>query len=97
MHLHGQTAAEIVNNVMKKLVGLAVDGAKVLDIFVEGDKLVEAGPGAVYNKSVKGVKVGKGASSSLVLFLSRALAHGLTASILTSPRDLYVGRGLTDL
>ena len=46
---------------MKKLVGLAVEGAKVLDLCVEGDKLLEQGTGAVYNKSVKGVKVVKGA------------------------------------
>ena len=51
-----------MNNVMKKLVGLAVEGAKVLDLCVEGDKLLEQGTGAVYNKSVKGVKVSKGAS-----------------------------------
>ena len=69
-HDHGrttdeQTAAEIVNNVMKKLVSLCVEGAKVYDLCVEGDKLLEAGTGAVYNKSVKGVKVSKGASSSV--------------------------------
>lgn len=45
---------------MKKLVGLCVDGAKILDLCVEGDKLLEEGTGAVYNKSVKGVKVQKG-------------------------------------
>lgn len=48
---------------MKKLVGLAVEGAKVLDLCVEGDKLLETGTGAVYNKAVKGVKVSKGTSS----------------------------------
>ena len=48
---------------MKKLVELAVEGAKILDICLEGDKLIEQGTGAVYNKSVKGVKVPKGASS----------------------------------
>jgi hypothetical protein len=37
-----------------------VEGAKVLDICVEGDKLIEQGTGAVYNKAVKGVKVQKG-------------------------------------
>ena len=56
-----QTAADIVNNVLKKLVSLAVEGAKVLDLCVEGDKLLEAGTGAVYNKAVKGVTVSKGA------------------------------------
>ena len=56
-----QTAADIVNSVMKKLVELCVEGAKVLDLCVEGDKLLEQGTGAVYNKAVKGVKVPKGA------------------------------------
>lgn len=55
-----QTAADIVNQVVKKLIDLCVEGAKVLDICVEGDKLLEEGTGAVYNKAVKGVKVQKG-------------------------------------
>ena len=45
---------------MKKLVELSVEGAKILDICNEGDKLIEQGTGAVYNKAVKGVKVQKG-------------------------------------
>ena len=49
---------------MKKLIELCVEGAKVLDLCIEGDKLIEQGTGAVYNKSVKGVKVSKGASTS---------------------------------
>lgn len=44
---------------MKKLIDLAVEGAKVIDLCIEGDKLIEQGTGAVYNK-VKGVKVSKG-------------------------------------
>jgi len=45
---------------MKRLVDLAVEGANVLDLCVEGDKLIEEGTSVVYNKSVKGVKVPKG-------------------------------------
>jgi len=45
---------------VKRLVKLCVEGANVLDLCVEGDKLIEEGTGAVYNKSVKGVKVSKG-------------------------------------
>ena len=45
---------------MKKLVELSVEGASILEICVEGDKLIEQGTGAVYNKNVKGVKVPKG-------------------------------------
>lgn len=59
--LHGvQLAAEIVNSAVKKIIPLCVEGAKILDICLEGDKLIEQGTGAVWNKSVKGVKVLKG-------------------------------------
>lgn len=34
----------------------------MIDLCIEGDKLIEQGTGAVYNKAVKGVKVTKGAS-----------------------------------
>lgn len=46
---------------MKKLVELSVEGANVMELCVEGDKLLEKGTGSVYNKSIKGVKVVKGA------------------------------------
>jgi hypothetical protein len=54
--------------VTKKLIGLAVEGAKVIDLCVEGDKLLEEGTGAVYNKNVKGVKVPKGKVVSLLQY-----------------------------
>lgn len=38
-----------------------MEGAKIIDLCIEGDKLLEQGTGAVYNKNVKGVKVSKGA------------------------------------
>jgi hypothetical protein len=50
-----------VNSVTKRLIELCVEGAKVLDLCVKGDELIEAGTGAVYNKAVKGVKITKGA------------------------------------
>lgn len=59
-----QTAADITHNVIKKLVEACVDGAKVLDLCIEGDKLIEEGTAGVYNKSVKGVKVTKGVYNS---------------------------------
>jgi hypothetical protein len=48
---------------MTKLVGLCVEGAKVLDLCIQGDELIEQATAAVYNKTVKGVKVGKGTIS----------------------------------
>lgn len=49
-----------MNSVVKTLVPKLVEGAKIIDLCVEGDKLLEEGTGAVYNKAVKGVKVPKG-------------------------------------
>lgn len=48
----------------KKLVELSVEGAKIIDLCAEGDKLLEQGLAAVYNKNVKGAKVPKGTSLS---------------------------------
>ena len=68
----GKVAADIVNVAVKKLVELFVEGANVLDLCVEGDKLIEEGTSAVYNKSVKGVKVSKGWScATLCIFLEK--------------------------
>jgi methionine aminopeptidase len=52
--------------VLKELIKLAVDGAKVLDLCIKGDELIEQGTGAVYNKNVKGAKVPKGAPRSAI-------------------------------
>jgi len=68
-------ASDIVNNVMKKLVELSVEGAKILDLCVEGDKLIEEGTGAVYNKPVKGVKVSKGMLSVSTIQTAIILTH----------------------
>ncbi|KAF7424196.1 Curved DNA-binding protein (42 kDa protein) [Pleurotus ostreatus] len=70
-----KTAADIVNQVVKKLIDLCVEGAKVLDICVEGDKLLEEGTGAVYNKAVKGVKVQKGIAFPTSISVNNCVAH----------------------
>lgn len=44
------------------MIESSVEGAKVVDLCIEGDRLLEQGTGAVFNKSIKGVKVNKGAS-----------------------------------
>lgn len=53
---------------MKKLIELCVEGAKIIDLCIEGDKFIEEGTGGVYNKAVKGVKMGKGASDHFYVF-----------------------------
>ncbi|GJJ08582.1 hypothetical protein Clacol_002801 [Clathrus columnatus] len=67
-----KTAADIVHNATKKIIELAVEGAKVIDLCIEGDKLIEQGTAAVYNKGGKGGKISKGIElsdpqSSLIL------------------------------
>ncbi|KAJ7593261.1 peptidase M24, structural domain-containing protein [Mycena floridula] len=70
-----KTAADIVHQVMKKLIELSVEGAKVIDLCTEGDKLVEQGTGAVYNKGAKGVKVSKGLAFPTCVSVNNAVAY----------------------
>jgi len=70
-----KTAADIVHQVTKKLIELSVEGAKVIDLCIEGDKLLEQGTGAVYNKAVKGVKVSKGVSFPTSISVNNTVAH----------------------
>ncbi|KAG6813941.1 hypothetical protein H0H92_005195 [Tricholoma furcatifolium] len=70
-----KTAADIIHGVTKKLIESAVEGAKIIDLCIEGDKLIEAGTAAVYNKSVKGVKVSKGLAFPTSISVNNAVAH----------------------
>ncbi|KAJ3866041.1 MAG: proliferation-associated protein 1 [Lentinula lateritia] len=70
-----KTAAEIVNNVTKKLIELCVEGAKVIDICVEGDKLLEQGTGTVYNKPIKGIKISKGVAFPTCVSVNNTVSH----------------------
>ncbi|KAJ7170763.1 proliferation-associated protein 1 [Mycena crocata] len=70
-----KTAADIVHNVMKKLIELSVEGAKIIDLCIEGDKLIEAGTAGVYNKAVKGVKVNKGLAFPTSVSVNNTVAH----------------------
>ncbi|KAI0264476.1 proliferation-associated protein 1 [Gloeopeniophorella convolvens] len=63
-----KAAADIVNAAVKRLVELSVEGAK-------GDRLIEEGTGAVYNKSVKGVKVPKGLAFPTSVSVNNCVAH----------------------
>ncbi|EIW84328.1 proliferation-associated protein 1 [Coniophora puteana RWD-64-598 SS2] len=70
-----KTAGDITNDVMKKLIELAVEGAKVLDICVEGDKLIEEATAGVFNKAVKGVKVQKGSAFPTCVSVNNCVSH----------------------
>lgn len=60
---------------MKKLIALSVEGAKIIDLCVEGDKFLEEATGGVYNKGVKGVKISKGTKNMFAL-IPRILTKG---------------------
>lgn len=70
-----KTAADIVNNVMKQLVELCVEGANVLELCVKGDELIEQGTGSVFNKPIKGVKVVKGIAFPTCISINNCVAH----------------------
>ncbi|KAJ6609230.1 peptidase M24, structural domain-containing protein [Mycena sp. CBHHK59/15] len=70
-----KTAADIVHQVMKKLIELAVEGAKIIDLCVEGDKLIDAGTAGVYNKAVKGAKINKGLAFPTSISVNNTVAH----------------------
>ncbi|EJD06447.1 proliferation-associated protein 1 [Fomitiporia mediterranea MF3/22] len=70
-----KTAADIVNNVMKQLVELCVEGANVLELCVKGDELIEQGTGSVFNKPIKGVKVAKGIAFPTCISINNCVAH----------------------
>ncbi|KAG7451255.1 proliferation-associated protein 1 [Guyanagaster necrorhizus] len=70
-----KTAADIVHQVMKKLIELSVEGARIIDLCIEGDKLIEQGTGAVYNKAVKGIKVSKGLAFPTCISVNNCVAH----------------------
>ncbi|KAL9714386.1 hypothetical protein Ac2012v2_002698 [Leucoagaricus gongylophorus] len=68
-------AADIVRDVIKKVIESSVEGAKVVDLCIEGDRLLEQGTGAVFNKSVKGVKVNKGIAFPTSVSVNNAVSH----------------------
>ncbi|KAG9314983.1 peptidase M24, structural domain-containing protein [Chiua virens] len=70
-----KTAGDIVKDVMQKLITLSIEGAKIIDLCIEGDRLIEEATGAVYNKGAKGVKVSKGIAFPTCISINNAVAH----------------------
>ncbi|CAO3663571.1 unnamed protein product [Umbelopsis ramanniana] len=66
-----KTAAEISTRVLNQVIPLVVAGAKVFDICVEGDKLIQEGTKAVYNKA----KTPKGIAFPTCLSINECVAH----------------------
>ncbi|KAG9123548.1 Curved DNA-binding protein (42 kDa protein) [Ceratobasidium sp. 392] len=70
-----KAAADIVNNAMKKLVELSVEGAKILELCEEGDKLIEAGAASVYNSKTAKGKVTKGLAFPTSISVNNCVSH----------------------
>lgn len=70
-----KVAADITHSVMKKLIEASVEGAKIIDLCIQGDKLLEEGAAAVYNKNVKGQKVPKGLAFPTSIAVNNCVAH----------------------
>ncbi|KAF8604681.1 proliferation-associated protein 1 [Ceratobasidium sp. AG-I] len=70
-----KAAADIVNNALKKLVELSVEGAKILELCEEGDKLIEAGTAAVYNSKTAKGKVSKGLAFPTSVSVNNCVSH----------------------
>ncbi|KAJ3279380.1 Proliferation-associated protein 2G4 [Borealophlyctis nickersoniae] len=66
-----QTAAEITNKALAKVVEAAVDGAKVIDLCTLGDRTMEEGAKGVYNKG----KVSKGIAFPTCVSPNAAICH----------------------
>jgi curved DNA binding protein len=70
-----KVAADITNQVMKKLIEASTEGAKIIDLCTLGDKLIEEGASTVYNKNVKGQKVPKGLAFPTSISVNNCVAH----------------------
>jgi hypothetical protein len=51
-------AATVVSTTLQAIIAKAVEGANIIELCAEGDKLLEAGTAGLYNK-VKGVPKGE--------------------------------------
>ncbi|KAI8987622.1 peptidase M24, structural domain-containing protein [Mycotypha africana] len=64
-------AGKIADDVLDKVIKLCVPGAKILDVCIEGDKLITAATGAIYNKK----KMSKGIGFPTSISVNNCVAH----------------------
>lgn len=73
-----KTAGQISNRVLEKVKALAVEGAKIIDISLEGDKLILEETDSIY----KGKKVSKG-----IAFPTSVSPNNIVAHLSPAPTD----------
>ncbi|OWZ45694.1 DNA-binding protein, 42 kDa [Cryptococcus neoformans c45] len=69
------SAGQALGHVLKKLVPQITPGKKVLDLCIEGDKLVAEAVAPLWNKPKNGVKVGKGSAFPTSISVNNVVSH----------------------
>ncbi|WVR04580.1 DNA-binding protein, 42 kDa [Kwoniella sp. DSM 27419] len=69
------TAGQALGEVLKKLIPQITAGKKVLDLCIEGDKLVADTVAPLWNKAKNGVKVGKGSAFPTSISVNNVVSH----------------------
>jgi len=69
------SAGQAVGEVLKKLIPQITSGKKVLDLCVEGDRLILEAVAPLWNKAKNGVKVTKGIAFPTSISVNNVVAH----------------------
>ncbi|WWD00502.1 DNA-binding protein, 42 kDa [Kwoniella sp. B9012] len=69
------TAGQALGEVLKKFIPSITAGKKVLDLCVEGDKLVNDTVAPLWNKAKNGIKVGKGSAFPTSISVNNVVSH----------------------
>ncbi|ODN80428.1 DNA-binding protein, 42 kDa [Cryptococcus amylolentus CBS 6039] len=69
------TAGQALTDVIKKFIPLVAPGKKVLDLCIEGDKLVADTVAPLWNKPKNGVKVVKGSAFPTSISVNNTVSH----------------------
>ncbi|WWC67880.1 DNA-binding protein, 42 kDa [Kwoniella pini CBS 10737] len=69
------TAGQALGEVLKKFIPSITAGKKVLDLCIEGDKLVNDTVAPLWNKAKNGVKVGKGSAFPTSISVNNVVSH----------------------
>ncbi|WWC59323.1 DNA-binding protein, 42 kDa [Kwoniella dejecticola CBS 10117] len=69
------TAGQALGEVLKKFIPSVTSGKKVLDLCIEGDKLVNDTVAPLWNKAKNGVKVGKGSAFPTSISVNNVVSH----------------------
>ncbi|KAK1926455.1 peptidase M24, structural domain-containing protein [Papiliotrema laurentii] len=69
------SAGQALGEVLKKFIPTVTAGKKVLDLVIEGDKLVAEAVAPLWNKAKNGVKVSKGSAFPTSISVNNVVSH----------------------